>query len=108
MDDTKIQTNRGIYEAFGRGDVDAILDQVTDDVDWAVEPEGSAPWNGVRRGKGEVANFFKAIGDRSRPQLFPEMGKSLPRLAGTRARYAFGTRRRERKSMFSGGSVKSS
>ena len=63
MGDTKIQTIQGIYEAFGRGDVDAILDQVTDDVDWAVEPEGSAPWNGLRRGKGEVANFFKAIGE---------------------------------------------
>ena len=63
MGDTKIQTIQGIYEAFGRGDVDAILDNVTDDVDWAVEPEGSAPWNWVRRGKGEVANFFKAIGE---------------------------------------------
>src|SRR5438876_2770627 len=63
MNDTKIQTIQGIYEAFGRGDVDAILDKVTDDVDWAVEAEGSAPWNGTRRGKGEVSNFFKALGD---------------------------------------------
>ena len=63
MGDTKIQTIQAIYEAFGRGDVDAILDKVTDDVDWAVEPEGSAPWHGVRKGKGEVSNFFKNLGD---------------------------------------------
>jgi ketosteroid isomerase-like protein len=30
-----IQTAREIYEAFGRGDVEAILERVTDDVDWS-------------------------------------------------------------------------
>jgi ketosteroid isomerase-like protein len=63
MGDTKIQTIRGIDEAFGRGDVDAILDTPFDDVDWAMEPEGSGPWDGSRRGKGEVANSFKALVD---------------------------------------------
>lgn len=54
-----------IYDAFGRGDVDFILDNLTDDVDWAVESGGSAPWNGARRGKAQVAAFFKAIADNS-------------------------------------------
>jgi hypothetical protein len=68
--DENIKTVQRIYEAFGRGDIHAILDEVTDDVDWAVEPDGAAPWNGVRRGKGEVADFFKAIATNSEVSEF--------------------------------------
>ena len=63
--DENVKTVQAVYEAFGRGDVGAILDKLTDDVDWAVEPTGAAPWNGLRRGKSEVAAFFKAIADNS-------------------------------------------
>ena len=63
MSDPKMDTVAGIYEAFGRGDVEAILAVLTDDVDWAVEANGTAPWHGQRRGKAEVAGFFKAIAD---------------------------------------------
>ena len=37
MSDQNMKTVQGIYEAFGRGDVEHILDQLTDDVDWASE-----------------------------------------------------------------------
>ena len=57
-----VKTVQLVYEAFGRGDVEAILDQLTDDVDWAVEPDGAAPWHGLRRGKAEVPGFFQALG----------------------------------------------
>jgi len=60
-----VKVVQGIYEAFGRGDVEHILDQLADDVDWAVEVNGPAPWNGPRKGKSEVAAFFKAIVDNS-------------------------------------------
>ena len=54
---------QGIYDAFGKGDVPAILDQLTDDVDWAAEASSDAvPWYGMRKGKDEVAGFFEAIG----------------------------------------------
>lgn len=53
-----LATVRGIYEAFGSGDVEAILDVVGDDVDWAVDAEPVAPWYGERRGKDGVASFF--------------------------------------------------
>jgi ketosteroid isomerase-like protein len=63
MADPKIETVQRIYEAFGRGDVDAILSELTDDVDWATEAESTvAPWHGIKRGKGEVPKFFEAIG----------------------------------------------
>jgi ketosteroid isomerase-like protein len=58
-----IETIRGVYEAFGRGDIGAILDAVTDDVDWASEAAlPGAPWWGPRHGKDDVAAFFAAFG----------------------------------------------
>jgi ketosteroid isomerase-like protein len=60
-----VKTVQAVYEAFGRGDVGTILEVLTDDVDWAVEPNGPAPWNGLRRGKDEVARFFQAIAETS-------------------------------------------
>ena len=61
--DANIKTIMGVYEAFGRGDVTAILDAVTDDVDWAAEAAGTAaPWSGVRHGKDAVAAFFAEFG----------------------------------------------
>ena len=62
MSDPKIQTVHKIYEAFGRGDVATIVEQLTDDVDWASEASSTAaPWYGVHKGKGEVPDFFTAL-----------------------------------------------
>jgi ketosteroid isomerase-like protein len=63
MPDSKIETVQAIYAAFGRGDVAFILDQLTEDVDFASEADQTiAPWHG-RRTKAEVPAFFQAIGD---------------------------------------------
>ena len=62
--DDNIATIKAVYEAFGSGDVDTILDKLTDDVDWSAEAaSGAAPWYGQRNGKDEVAGFFAAIAD---------------------------------------------
>jgi ketosteroid isomerase-like protein len=61
--DANIKTIMSVYEAFGRGDVAAIVDAVTDDVDWAAEAAGAAaPWYGVRHGKDAVGAFFAEFG----------------------------------------------
>ena len=61
--DANIKTIAQVYEAFGRGDVAAILDAVTNDVDWAAEASSAAaPWYGVRYGRDGVAAFFAAFG----------------------------------------------
>lgn len=61
--EVNIKVIQDVYEAFGHGDVAAILDAVAEDVDWAAEATSSAaPWYGVRRGKAEVAQFFEAFG----------------------------------------------
>jgi uncharacterized protein len=55
---------REIYDAVGRGDVPAILDRVTDDVDWSAEAASrAAPWYGPRTGKTGVASFFRDLAD---------------------------------------------
>lgn len=60
-DNTK--TIEAMYAAFGRGDVEAILASLTDDVDWATDTESSAaPWYGVRHGKDAVVDFFQQFG----------------------------------------------
>ncbi len=59
-----LATVKGIYQAFGAGDVQAILDQLTDDVDWAADAASdAAPWWGQRTGKDQVPGFFQAIGE---------------------------------------------
>src|SRR2546423_3362390 len=61
--DPKIATVQRLYEAYGRGDVDAVLAELADDVDWAAEAAStSVPWYGSYRGKTEVPRFFKEIG----------------------------------------------
>jgi uncharacterized protein len=58
-----IETARQMYQALGRGDLPAILDRVTGDVDWSTDAAiASAPWYGPRHGKDGVASFFQAIG----------------------------------------------
>ncbi len=56
----------GIYEAFGRGDVPAIIDQMADDVAWESWPDNSAqqaavPWMQGGLGTAAVIAFFQAI-----------------------------------------------
>lgn len=61
--DDNVKTITQIYEAFGRGDVPAILAAMSEDVDWAAEAASAdAPWYGVRRGRDAVAAFFTEFG----------------------------------------------
>ena len=59
---TNIQSVQRLYEAYGRGDIDGVLAELADDVDWAAEAASrSLPWYGPFRGKDEVPRFFKEI-----------------------------------------------
>jgi len=61
--DVNIKTIQVLYEAFGRGDLETILANVADDVDWASEASGSgAPWYGPHSGPAGVTDFFAAFG----------------------------------------------
>ncbi len=72
--DDNIKTVQSLYEAFGRGDVGAILDNLTDDVNWATETSSTAaPWYGVRNGKAGVTSFFEAFGSTMEVDEFTPM-----------------------------------
>ncbi len=51
-----------IFEAFGRGDIPYILDQLTDDVQFVAHLDASVPWSGEYSGKDNVIKFFQAPG----------------------------------------------
>jgi hypothetical protein len=64
---SNLGTVQTIYEAFGKGDVPAILDVLADDVEWEAWENNSAvkagvPWMVPRHGKAEVVGFFEAVG----------------------------------------------
>ena len=56
-----------IYEAFGRGDVEAILERLAEDVEWEAWDDSYAqragvPWMERRNGREAVRGFFELIG----------------------------------------------
>jgi ketosteroid isomerase-like protein len=58
----QIAVIRRIYEAFARGDIPYILDQLDPDVEWHAPP--TVPFSkGLHRGPHEVAQFFAGIAE---------------------------------------------
>lgn len=58
-----------LFAAFSRGDVETILGSLAEDVDWQGPVSDHAdflPWAGRRRGRGEVAEYFRAFAGASR------------------------------------------
>lgn len=50
------------YEAVGRGDIPAVLDLLTNDVEWTLQGPSSIPFAGTRHGRDGVAEFFALVG----------------------------------------------
>ena len=61
------RTNVGVvqqaYEAFGRGDIPAVLDLLTDDVEWTLQGPSIIPWTGTFRRREGIAEFFSLLGE---------------------------------------------
>ncbi|NUO82096.1 nuclear transport factor 2 family protein [candidate division KSB1 bacterium] len=53
---------QAIFAAFGRGDVQFILNNVTDDVDWQTLGPAIIPQAGPHKGRAEVGKFFEKVG----------------------------------------------
>jgi uncharacterized protein len=57
---------RGIYEAFGRGDIPAILGRLAEDVAWeyweSTAHDAGVPWLVSRRGRAGAEAFFQSVG----------------------------------------------
>ena len=64
---SSVETVQQIYEAFGRGDIRAILEHLAEDVRWEHHPTGNAaqdqdvPYMRPRSGREAAAGFFQDI-----------------------------------------------
>jgi uncharacterized protein len=49
------------YASFGRGDIQALLDTLDEQVDWVLPGEGMIPQAGAYHGRDGVARFFQTL-----------------------------------------------
>jgi ketosteroid isomerase-like protein len=54
-----------LYQAFGRGDITAVLDLLSDDIDWWLygSPDNGPPFAGHHIGKDAIGRFFQTVGE---------------------------------------------
>jgi ketosteroid isomerase-like protein len=79
---SNVQTIQQIYEAFGRGDIPAIIDKLDQNVEWDTEIETpGVPWLTPRRGAANIPGFFEALAPltitRFDPHTFFENGDKV-------------------------------
>ncbi len=63
-----IATVNSIYEAFGKGDIAAIIERLSDDIKWEEWADNSSqkagvPWMQLRNGKDGALDFFKGMSE---------------------------------------------
>jgi ketosteroid isomerase-like protein len=80
MSQQNVDTIRGAYEAFGRGDIPGVLSSLHEDVTWD-SPE-SLPWGGMCHGHQEVLAFFGRLDEqmaelRVEPDRFVDAGDTV-------------------------------
>jgi uncharacterized protein len=61
---SNVETVQALYDAFGRGDIPAILDMLADDIQWDQDaPSYGIPIYEPGVGKEQVKRFFEALQD---------------------------------------------
>jgi ketosteroid isomerase-like protein len=59
-----VQSVQSAYPAFSRGDIQAVLEALTDDVEWVLPgPPAVLPFAGIRRGREQVLQFFAVLAE---------------------------------------------
>jgi len=63
-EDIDIQAVQQLYTAFGRGNLDTIMNALADDVEWIqLGSTDVLPWAGTRHGRARAAWFFTAVAE---------------------------------------------
>ena len=75
------------YEAFGRGDINGLLELCEEKIEWASSGPSEMPTAGIRRGRDQVAQFFNAVDQvfemqRFEPRQFIAQGDQVVVLGG--------------------------
>jgi ketosteroid isomerase-like protein len=66
---SNVATVQSMYEAFGKGDIPAILDKLAEDVAWEAwgtdntAQAADVPWMRPRTGRAGAASFFQDVAD---------------------------------------------
>lgn len=61
---------QALYAAFGRGDIPALLDGLTEDVVWEFKGSSGEPYLRTARGKADVARWFGQVAELDEIQAF--------------------------------------
>ena len=56
-----IRVVQELFASFEKGDLPGILDRLTDDVEWRLAGPTEITYAGTRRGRDQVAEFFKIL-----------------------------------------------
>jgi ketosteroid isomerase-like protein len=71
---TNVRVVQQAYEAFGRGDIPAVLDALTDDVQWTFQGSPVIPFAGTFRGRQGIAGFFSVLDETLEFEQFEPRG----------------------------------
>jgi uncharacterized protein len=88
-----VQVVQEIYAAFQRGDIEAVLKPLADDVRWWIAGSWeSIPYAGMRSGREQVAKFFVILGEvvefeRFEPYQYIAQGDEVVALGSDRRRF---------------------
>jgi len=77
-----IEAVKGIYGAFGRGDIPSILSALAPDIEWVNPGPDDLSYFGVRRGRDAVQQLFEYVGGefelaQFEPKLFFAEGETV-------------------------------
>jgi len=59
-----------MFADFGRGNIAGVLDRLTDDIEWRLGGPTEIVYAGTRRGRDQVAEFFKLLGETAEFEVF--------------------------------------
>jgi ketosteroid isomerase-like protein len=79
---TNTQVVRDCYRYFSEGNIEELLNQLTDNVQWSVPGPREIPYAGIRQGKPSVREFFKQVEEteevlKMEPREFIEQGNNV-------------------------------
>ncbi|MDP9485975.1 MAG: nuclear transport factor 2 family protein [Actinomycetota bacterium] len=79
---TNVDVVQATYEAVGREDIPALLDLLTEDVEWTFQGPPVIPFAGTRHGREGVEEFFSLVGEtlefkRFEPREFVGQGDTV-------------------------------
>ena len=70
MSDANIQVVQKIYERFGSGDIEGVINSLSENVKWDHSGPEVIPFARLYEGRAGVGDFFKVLGETMEPLAF--------------------------------------